>query len=138
MNNFLDMFWNSLPFGKLWFFNENYLLAIKLRIFRIKRSCKELHVIITISLLSYVVKKYYIKQSTGAIEFMYVAFIITYVPSAIMLRRNPLSRVCYVYIYKLRGQQLLLWLSDQENKWLVVHNVVFSILVINGNIWIVI
>lgn len=95
---FLRHVWNSLPFGKLWFFNENYLLAIKLRIFRIKRSCKELHVIITISLLSYVVKKYYIKQSTGAIEFMYVAFIVTYVPSAIMLRRNPLSRVCYVYI----------------------------------------
>lgn len=136
MNNFLDMFWNSLPFGKLWFFNENYLLAIKLRIFRIKRSCKELHVIITVSLLSHVVKMYYIKQSTGAIEFMWHLLLHMYHPQS-CYAEIP-CHVCAMYIYKLRGQQLLLWLSDQENKWFVVHNVVFSILVINGNIWIVI
>lgn len=136
MNNFLDMFWNSLPFGKLWFFNENYLLAIKLRIFRIKRSCKELHVIITVSLLSHVVKMYYIKQSTGAIEFMWHLLLHMYHPHS-CYTEIP-CHVCCMYIYKLRGQQLLLWLSDQQNKGLLVHNVVFPILVINGNIWIVI
>lgn len=136
MNNFLDMFWNSLPFGKLRVFNENYLLAIKLRIFRIKRSCKEFHVIITVSLLSHVVKMYYIKQSAGAIVFMWHLLLHMYHPQS-CYAEIP-CHVCAMYIYKLRGQQLLLWLSDQQNKWLVVHNVVFPILVINGNIWIVI